>query len=119
MLQGILAGQPPRQWQHYPEDDAIDEAYDAGGFDFLIKPVNLKQMELSLRRVMRQRTLMVENLLLKEEVQGKTDYDLFPKKLADKYRADDHEVERRGGIFEVTEEHKPPGQAKFRVRVIR
>ncbi len=26
LLQGILAGQPPRQWQHYPEDDAIDEA---------------------------------------------------------------------------------------------
>lgn len=26
LLQGILAGEPPRQWQHYPEDDAMDPA---------------------------------------------------------------------------------------------
>ena len=26
MLQGILEDHRPRQWQHYPEDDAIDEA---------------------------------------------------------------------------------------------
>jgi len=24
LLHGLLAGQPPRQWQHYPDDDAID-----------------------------------------------------------------------------------------------
>lgn len=24
LLQGLLAGKPPQQWQHYPEDDAID-----------------------------------------------------------------------------------------------
>jgi len=26
LLQDILAGEPPRQWQHYPEDDAVDSA---------------------------------------------------------------------------------------------
>lgn len=26
LLQGVLAGQQPRQWCHYPEDDAVDEA---------------------------------------------------------------------------------------------
>ena len=26
LLQGVLDGQRPRQWHHYPEDDAIDEA---------------------------------------------------------------------------------------------
>ena len=26
LLQGLLADQPPRQWRHYPEDDAIDPA---------------------------------------------------------------------------------------------
>lgn len=26
LLHGLLAGNPPRQWQHYPEDDAIDLA---------------------------------------------------------------------------------------------
>ncbi len=24
LLQGLLAGKPPRQWQHYPENDAVD-----------------------------------------------------------------------------------------------
>lgn len=24
LLQGLLAGRPPKQWQHYPDDDAID-----------------------------------------------------------------------------------------------
>ncbi|HSV94209.1 MAG TPA: HD domain-containing phosphohydrolase [Desulfobacterales bacterium] len=55
----------------YPSLDASIRTLKNGVVDFLIKPVNLKQMELSLRRVMRQRTLMVENLLLKEEVAGK------------------------------------------------
>ena len=54
-----------------------------------------------------------------KDLLGKTDYDLFPKKLAEKYRADDHDIERRGGIFEAVEEHKPPGQPMFKVRVIK
>jgi len=40
-----------------------------GVVDYLIKPVNLEQMELCLRRILRERGLFVENLLLKEEVQ--------------------------------------------------
>lgn len=54
-----------------------------------------------------------------KDLLGKTDYDLFPRKLAEKYLADDREVMRRGGIFETIEEHKPPGQAMFKVRVIK
>lgn len=54
-----------------------------------------------------------------KDLLGKTDYDLFPRRLADKYIADDHEIMRRGGIFETVEEHKPPGQAMFQVRVIK
>jgi putative nucleotidyltransferase with HDIG domain len=55
----------------YPSLDVSIRTLKNGVVDFLIKPVNLKQMELSLRRVMRQRALLVENLLLKEEVDGK------------------------------------------------
>jgi len=55
----------------YPSLDASIRTLKNGVVDFLIKPVNLKQMELSLRRAVRQRSLMVENLLLKEEVEGK------------------------------------------------
>jgi putative nucleotidyltransferase with HDIG domain len=42
-----------------------------GVVDFLIKPVNLKQMELSVQRVMQQRKMFVENVLLKKEVESK------------------------------------------------
>jgi putative nucleotidyltransferase with HDIG domain len=41
-----------------------------GVVDFLIKPVNLKQMELSVQRVMQQRKMFVENLLLKKEIES-------------------------------------------------
>ncbi|MEA1968758.1 MAG: response regulator [Thermodesulfobacteriota bacterium] len=40
-----------------------------GVVDYLIKPVNLEQMELCFRRVMRERNLFVENLILREEVE--------------------------------------------------
>lgn len=40
-----------------------------GVVDYLIKPVNLEQMELCFRRIMRERGLFVENLLLREEVE--------------------------------------------------
>jgi putative nucleotidyltransferase with HDIG domain len=42
-----------------------------GVVDFLIKPVNLKQMEFSVRRVIEQRKLLAENVILKQEVEGK------------------------------------------------
>ncbi|HZQ10675.1 MAG TPA: PAS domain S-box protein [Anaerolineae bacterium] len=40
-----------------------------------------------------------------EEVLGKTDYDFFPKELADKYRRDDQSVMARGETVELVEEH--------------
>jgi PAS domain S-box-containing protein len=40
-----------------------------------------------------------------EEVTGKTDFDLFPTALAEKYRADDKRVLDTGRLFETVEEH--------------
>lgn len=40
-----------------------------GVVDYLIKPVNLDQMELTLKRILRERELFVENLILKEEIE--------------------------------------------------
>ncbi|WP_300456418.1 HD domain-containing phosphohydrolase [Desulfobacula sp.] len=40
-----------------------------GVVDYLIKPVNLEQMELTLKRILRERELFVENLILKEELE--------------------------------------------------
>jgi PAS domain S-box-containing protein len=54
-----------------------------------------------------------------KDLLGKTDFDLFPKKLAEKYRHDDARVLRHGGIFETIEEHRPPRQRQFKVRVIK
>lgn len=42
-----------------------------GVVDFLIKPINLNQLELCLKRVLNQQQLFVENILLKKEIEGK------------------------------------------------
>jgi len=55
----------------YPSLENTIQTIKNGVVDFLVKPVNLKQMELCMRRVFRQRSLLVENVLLKEEVKGK------------------------------------------------
>ncbi len=55
----------------YPSLENTIQTIKNGVVDFLIKPVNLKQMELCVRRVLRQREMFVENILLKEEVKSK------------------------------------------------
>ncbi len=55
----------------YPSLENSIRTLKNGVVDFLIKPVDLRQMELSLQRVLRQREILVENLMLKNEVKGK------------------------------------------------
>jgi putative nucleotidyltransferase with HDIG domain len=55
----------------YPSLENTIRTIKNGVVDFLIKPVNLNQMELCMRRVLRQRGMFIENVLLKEEVRGK------------------------------------------------
>ena len=55
----------------YPSLENTIQTIKNGVVDFLIKPVSLKQMELCIRRVLRQRGLFIENVLLKEEVRSK------------------------------------------------
>jgi len=40
-----------------------------------------------------------------DDLPGKTDYDFFPKDLADKYRADDRKVLASGRVLEIEEEY--------------
>jgi len=54
-----------------------------------------------------------------EEIVGKTDFELHPFELAEKYRKDDLQVMRTGKAIEVEEEHQPLGKAKFFVQVIK
>ena len=55
----------------YPSLDNTIRTLKNGVVDFLIKPVNLNQMELCVQRVLRERRLFAENILLKNEVEGK------------------------------------------------
>jgi putative nucleotidyltransferase with HDIG domain len=55
----------------YPSLENAVRTLKNGVVDFLIKPVNLREMELCLQRVLRQRSLFIENLVLKNEVKAK------------------------------------------------
>ncbi len=54
-----------------------------------------------------------------EQFVGKTDFDFFPRELAEKYQRDDHRVIETGQIFETVEEHEPPGGGKRYVQVVK
>ncbi|HTP10619.1 MAG TPA: ATP-binding protein [Anaerolineae bacterium] len=53
------------------------------------------------------------------EIVGKTDRDLYPPDLAEKYVADDRYVMETGETIELVEEHQPLGKEKFYVQVIK
>lgn len=54
-----------------------------------------------------------------KELLGKTDFDLFPVKLARKYVEDDKRVVQTGVVFDTVEAHKPPGKGTIFVRVVK
>jgi sigma-B regulation protein RsbU (phosphoserine phosphatase) len=54
-----------------------------------------------------------------EDIVGKTDFDFFPKELAEKYQKDDLRVMETGQTYEIIEEHQPHGQDKTIVRVVK
>ena len=54
-----------------------------------------------------------------EDILGKTDFDFFPKALAEKYEKDDHRVIETGQTYEIVEEHQPLGQEKTIVQVVK
>lgn len=54
-----------------------------------------------------------------KDILGKTDADLFPPDLAEKYRADDKKVIEGGAIFEAIERHRTPDGREFFVHVMK
>lgn len=54
-----------------------------------------------------------------EDILGKTDFDFFPKELAEKYQKDDQRVIETGQTYEIIEEHHPLGQEKSIVQVVK
>ncbi len=54
-----------------------------------------------------------------EDILGKTDFDFFPKELAEQYQKDDRRVMETGQTYEISEEHHPLGQEKTIVQVVK
>src|ERR1035438_5837495 len=54
-----------------------------------------------------------------EDIVGKTDFDLFPRELAEKYQRDDRRVIQTGKPYETVEEHQPPSSEKIYVQVVK
>ena len=71
----------------YPSLENTIQTLKNGVVDYLIKPVNLRQMELCMLRVMQQRGLFVENVLLKEEVKSKERLEQLNREL--QYKVDE------------------------------
>jgi sigma-B regulation protein RsbU (phosphoserine phosphatase) len=53
------------------------------------------------------------------DIVGKTDFEFFPRELADKYQRDDQRVMQTGKPYETVEEHQPPGGDKLYVQVVK
>jgi len=68
----------------YPSLENTIHTLKNGVVDFLIKPVNLNQLELCVQRVMRERKLFIENLLLSKEVAGKERLEKLNVEMAEK-----------------------------------
>jgi putative nucleotidyltransferase with HDIG domain len=82
----------------YPSLDNTIRTIQNGVVDFLTKPVNLNQMELCAQRVLSQRQLFIENLLLKKEVDGKARLEKLNEELL--YKVDElHTLNKIMNVF--------------------
>jgi PAS domain S-box-containing protein len=54
-----------------------------------------------------------------QQILGKTDYDYYPRELAEKYRRDDLKVMETEEVFEDVEEHLKPDGQKLYVQVLK
>jgi diguanylate cyclase (GGDEF)-like protein/PAS domain S-box-containing protein len=53
------------------------------------------------------------------ELLGRSDHDLYPRELADKYRQDDLRVMESGQVFDAIEDHLLPGGERIYVHVVK
>ena len=56
---------------------------------------------------------------MRQQLIGKTDFDLFPPELAEKYTRDDRQVLETGSVLHEVEEHQTPGGQKTYVEVLK
>ena len=68
----------------FPSIDNTIKTLKNGVVDFMVKPINLNQLELCLKRVLNQQELFVENILLKKEIESKARIEDLNKELLQK-----------------------------------
>jgi PAS domain S-box-containing protein len=82
-------------------------------------PQNFFRKDLQGRVVFANRQYCATMGATLKDLLGKTDLDLFPEKLARKYREDDAHVLQTGVALDVVEAHQPPGKGVIYVRVVK
>ena len=82
-------------------------------------PLNALRKDLDGRFVFaNQSCLQALNTTL-DDLKGKTDFDLFPRELAEKYREDDSRVQRTLRVVHEVEEHQAANNETIHVEVIK
>jgi two-component system sensor histidine kinase/response regulator len=82
-------------------------------------PLHMFRKDLAGRLVYANQTYLNEIGQPWEQLEGKTDYDLFPRHLAEKYRRDDARVISSRRVFEDVEEHRQPHGETIYVQVLK
>ena len=82
-------------------------------------PLNVLRKDLEGRLVYANQNYQNEIGLPWEKLAGKTDYDLFPRHLAEKYRRDDAAVLASRKVFEDVEEHRQANGETIYVQVLK
>jgi sigma-B regulation protein RsbU (phosphoserine phosphatase) len=82
-------------------------------------PQNVFRKDLEGRFTFANRQYCEHYHCRQEDIIGKTDYDFFPRELAEKYQSDDDQVMRSEQTSEIIEEHHPFGQEKTVVQVVK
>jgi two-component system, sensor histidine kinase and response regulator len=82
-------------------------------------PLNMFRKDLDGRLVYANQNYQHEIGLPWDKLSGKTDYDLFPQHLAEKYRRDDAAVLTSKKVFEDVEEHRHPNGETIYVQVLK
>jgi len=84
----------------YPSIDNAVKTLKNGVVDFLTKPIKMDQLSLTIERIMRERSLYIDNILLKEEVEKKEQLLKINQKLQRKIK----EVETMNLILQQLEQ---------------
>jgi response regulator RpfG family c-di-GMP phosphodiesterase len=68
----------------YPSTDSAIATLKHGVVDFLVKPFHIGEIKLTIRRVLEQKALFIENMLLKEEIKKKEHIARLNEELSNK-----------------------------------